>query len=142
MSEMLCSFCFPDVVEIGLIGDLCLFENEGNFGLIGYDGHKGQELLMFPCKPIPDPDPECNDPAKEEEEDAWIDMVDNISGKLVLNALDGYLLVSSCIKAGWKTGSFSFWLFNHCGKMIEEFENNKQDDNYPYSIADFIEGME
>lgn len=122
--KCLCYLCFPDAVEYGeLVPDLWLFKNGDTYGLMSQPGHNGDYLLLFPEKPTPDPDPECEHEGDEiaAASDVWIDLISDWQEKLKLFPHEGYMLTKSCYEAGWSTrhGHMLFWLFDRAGKMLE-----------------------
>lgn len=125
MNEFVCELCYPDMVEIAKISDyLYLVKDKDQYSLLGRQGHKGNEIVIFPDKPIPDPDPEC----LSDEDDGWLEKVDRLDDALKIYVTDGYYVVNSFMDHGWNKGKgasrFSAWLFNYCGNLIEEYEKN------------------
>jgi hypothetical protein len=134
VNKILCELCFPKATEIAMIGShISLFEYNGHYGLMGQQGHRDDEFFMFKTVPRIDPDPECED----ENETAWGEEVDQLEDQLVMTATDGYCFIASCIEAGWNTERqkdsgydgcrFACWLYNYCGKLIQDATVLKQD---------------
>lgn len=128
MKEFVCLACFPTAHQIVMMGDsICLFENEGRFGLMAPQGHKRHELLYFPQKPIPDPDPESDN-----DDMAWVEACDELGKLLVMDAQDGFLLIQAAHKVGWRQKNqgdcgydgcrFDCWLMQYCGKFVQAWE--------------------
>ena len=128
MTQCVCELCFPNSKEIcELLPNCFLFENKGMWGLMTQFGHKGDELLFFPDKPRPDPDPETlheND-AIAEDSTLWMDTIDKWWEKIKMTPTDGYFLVNACKKAGWQDKMISYWLYDFAGKKIIENENHE-----------------
>lgn len=121
-NEFVCDLCYPDMVEIAQISDyLYLVKDKDKYSLLGGQGHKNNEIIIFPDKPIPDPDPEC----LSENDDGWLEKVDRFD-TLKIHVTDGYFVAKSFIKHGWNEdcNRFSAWVFDYCGKLIEEYEKN------------------
>jgi len=58
-NKWVCSLCYPGVKEIGEIADgfwLAFFE--GNYIIVGYNGHRDDWAFVFEDKPTPNPDPQ------------------------------------------------------------------------------------
>ena len=129
----LCYLCFPNGKEYcELVPDCWLFENEGHYGLMCQPGHGlDHAILIFPDKPWPDPDRECE---HEDDEiaalsDKWIDTVCAWDETVKMPPQDGHMLVESCKKAGW-TGTpneeahplLLHWLYDLAGKKLAEYD--------------------
>ena len=119
MNQMVCDLCFPKAVEIGeLVKDHFLMENEGQYSIIVAQGHKGHELLFFPDKPTPDPDPDC-----KSDDCSWLDKVLEWQETAKLDVVDGYYLVKACKESGYEYGDVLIWLYEKAGEMINEKSN-------------------
>ncbi len=94
--EMVCELCYPNAIEVGeIFPDGWLMVNEGKYAIMVAHGHKGYELLFFPDKPTPDPDPECV-LVDDSPEAKWYDKVDDWSRSVKLSPEEGYFLVNGC----------------------------------------------
>lgn len=124
--EMVCELCFTHAMgamEYGKIApEIWLFRVDGKYGLMGCDGHEGQEWFYFPEKPTPDPDVECKaeegpvcDAASE-----WLDKVLTFEEGVTMKPECGYALVSCCKKGGYKRGGVIMWLWDQAGRLLEK----------------------
>jgi hypothetical protein len=117
MNKMICELCYPKAVEIGeIFPGGWLMENEGKYAIMAAQGHKGHELLFFPDKPTPDPDPDCK--SDSPEADKWLDKVVDWEESVKLCPGDGYFLANGCKEAGWKESTLLIWLYDRAGKML------------------------
>ncbi len=119
----MCELCFPNGKEIGEIAPNCwLIENEGKYAIITAPGHRGHEVLHFPDKPTPDPDPDNvhEDGPILEAACAWVDKVLDWAETVKLRAETGHFLCSAAEEAGWDHGDVLMWFYNRAGKALEE----------------------
>jgi len=124
--EMVCNLCYPDAVEYGeIFPGGWLMRNGDRYAVMAAHGHQGYELLFFPDRPTPNPDPECAEglsPDEEKAADAWVDRVRDWQDAVLMSPEDGYFLVRGCKEAGCETSWPLWWLYDRAGKMIEEQE--------------------
>ncbi len=130
----ICDQCFRDAIFIGeIFPNYDLMYVNGIFCLVTGNGHPPNDFeIIFPWKPIPDPDPTITTPESDVENfkksTDWIDSVGDWWENFQLSPTTGHFLVDSATKIGWDWGEttehklFSFWLVDQAGKMIEEFE--------------------
>jgi hypothetical protein len=136
----MCEPCFPDCVEIAeLAQGLSLIYNkkEDYCALLGGQGHKGDELIVFEKgkHPWPDPCPEMMDddlyrsfkptPEQAIAISKWDNTIDNLMW--VFDAPTGHWLVEQTKLFGYganptkEHGRWEAWVYNHVGKIIEKY---------------------
>lgn len=120
----MCNLCFHDGKEIGEIAPgYSLIYNEGKYYILGGQGHRDDEELTFETTPTPDPDPDCVIEDYPRADD-WLEEVDKIDEAWKMHPTDGYAIVNTC-REQWQTskhpGRFSCWLYDKCGRMIQEY---------------------
>lgn len=136
--QWMCQPCFPDCVEIAeLAPGLSLIYNkrEDQYALLGGQGHKGDEVILFERgkPPWPDPCPEIVDdnlwmefkptPEQEIASNKWDDTIDNLIW--VFDAPTGHWIYEQTKLIGYDKNStrehrrWEAWLYNHIGKIIQ-----------------------
>lgn len=122
----LCNLCFPEGKDYGAITEtLHLVENEGRYAIMTSPGHKDDEILIFPQKPTPDPDPNYLQDRGDlfEQAVAWTDLVIDWSDSTKVSVVEGYIIYKEAEEAGWTTGDVLMWYFDQAGKRIKEIDN-------------------
>jgi hypothetical protein len=122
MSKFVCDACFKNFVEIGEIVDGHWLAKIGKkYVVLGNQGHRGDEVYTFPCKPSPEP-------RKTSEFFEWDKNVEEHDKKAMLNFGVAFELVASAVKSGYdqdKHGHFFRWFWNRAARMIRKHERKK-----------------
>ncbi len=131
VTNCVCELCFPKANEIcELLPEIWLFQDQEKWGLMMQPGHRGHELLYFPCKPWPDPDPDCisEDGESGNLADKWVDDIADF--KVKMDPMDGHFLIEAAKANGYlkKDAGGKFvgmtgicgWLFNYAGQKLVE----------------------
>lgn len=134
-----CPMCYPGATEIGKIAGhyyLTKLTNE-KYVIMGGQGHLDDDVFTFQSTPEVDPFDEMTDdeinqapPILVSKQAAYQDKLDNV--RIIMDCLEGYNLITACLKDGIydfeRDGSnFNAFLFNHCGKMIRDYNKNEND---------------
>lgn len=129
-----CHLCFPEGEEISYLGSGLSLIYDGQYKLIGDQGHKA--FYIFPIEPFPDPDLGSKGGQSKEEVDALFE--DGAPGDVFFKQLfepfdelkfeleTGEWLCSLCRRLGWTgRGAVTCWLMDYCGKLVQEWKNKK-----------------
>ena len=121
-----CKLCYPNAIEVGEVSDECflIFWDE-KYHLITHPGHRDYIFHTFNFTPWQDPDPECehDGDAIADVADAWLEQVEETL-QLKLSPSIGYNLYKQYLSEDPKENIFGMWLFNKCGRLIEEHVND------------------
>lgn len=123
-------------IEFGPIanGSLIYDGGEKRYTILCGQGHRGDEVCIFPCKPYYEPHAEKVQQEIEltDQEDAewkqWYDaLVVPLRETFKLEPVEGHTFVQACItESGYNlSDGFEAWLINKCSSLIAIYELTK-----------------
>jgi len=134
----ICNLCFPGGIEFGFIGDGSLIFYDNKYMLLCGQGHRDDEIYVFPEKPtsnplgsnsLPDDEWDALPTDKQNKECEWIENIYELTRDAKFHIGDAYNFVDACIKNGdvdRNNGSIWVQIWHRCGTLIEEYEKNNK----------------
>ena|ERR1700722_4988754 len=133
-----CNLCYsqPKTEVIGEIAlPYFLMFHEGRYCIITHSqGHLDRDMLLFPEKPFPDPDP--NDEHEDNDDPAltqaieWLHHSSDVVSSWKMTAYSGFCFVDAIIKKGiWERKQypiFEHFIYGFCAKLVSDWEEKNK----------------
>jgi hypothetical protein len=134
----MCDLCFKDGIEFGFIGTGSLILYDGKYMLLCGQGHRDDEIYIFPEKPtpcplgktyIPDDEWDMLSSEEKDKECCWLENLREHVREARFHLRDAYDFVVACIDNGdiiEEHGSFWAQIWHRCGELIERYEDKQK----------------